>query len=63
MYRADANLVLGVASNDDRSITFTDQKFNKFSGPSACFPNGYFTASYGPVADTSVAGSPLVYVN
>jgi hypothetical protein len=63
VYRADANLVTGVASNDDQSITFTDQKFNKFSGPSACFPNGYFTASYGPVADTSVAGSPLVYVN
>jgi hypothetical protein len=63
VYRADANLVTGVASNADQSITFTDQKFNKFSGPSACFPNGYFTASYGPVADTSVAGSPLVYVN
>ncbi|WP_433087513.1 Tat pathway signal sequence domain protein [Dactylosporangium sp. CA-052675] len=63
VYRADADLVSGVASNADQSITFTNQKFNRFSGPSACFPNGYFTASYGPVADTSVAGSPLVYVN
>jgi len=63
VYRADGNLVTGVASNDDQSITFTDQKFTKFSGPSACFPNGWFTAGYGPVSDTSVAGSPLVYVN
>jgi hypothetical protein len=63
VYRADGNVVSGVASNTDQSITFTDQKFNRFSGPSACFPNGYFSAAYGPVTDTSVAGSPLVYVN
>jgi hypothetical protein len=61
VYRADANLVSGVASNTDQSIAFTNQKFNRFSGPSACFPNGYFSAKYGPV--TNIAGSPTVYVN
>ncbi|MEU0557566.1 Tat pathway signal sequence domain protein [Dactylosporangium sp. NPDC006015] len=63
VYRADLNQVVGVANNVGQSITFTNQKFNRFSGPSACFPNGYFSAAYGPVKDTTVAGSPLVFVN
>ncbi|MDG6106959.1 Tat pathway signal sequence domain protein [Dactylosporangium aurantiacum] len=63
VYRADLNQVLGVANNVGQSITFTNQKFNRFSGPSACFPNGYFSAAYGPVKDTTVAGGPLVFVN
>jgi len=61
VYRADLNKVSGTASNADNSITFTSQKFNKFSGPSTCFANGFFSATYAPVRDTSVAGSPVVF--
>ncbi|MER7004896.1 Tat pathway signal sequence domain protein [Dactylosporangium sp. NPDC000555] len=60
VYRADGNLVSGVASNVDWSINFANQKFNRFSGPSACFPNGYFSAVYAPVKNKPGA---LVYVN
>jgi hypothetical protein len=49
----------GVASNDDNSITFTNQKFTRTSGSSLCFANGYFTAKYAPVTDNG----ELVYVN
>ncbi|MEV4758423.1 Tat pathway signal sequence domain protein [Micromonospora sp. NPDC049559] len=63
VYRSATNTVSGVASNTDLSITFTSQQFTKFSGPGTCFANGYFTAKYSPVRDTSQAGSPVVYVN
>ncbi len=53
----------GVAANADNSITFTDQQFNRISGPGSCFANGYFTAKYAPVLDTTQAGSPSIYVN
>jgi hypothetical protein len=49
----------GTASNDDNSITFTNQQFSKVSGSSLCFANGYFTAKYAPVTD----GTAPVYVN
>jgi hypothetical protein len=49
----------GKASNDDNSITFTNQQFTKSSGSSLCFANGYFTAKYAPV---SSGGAP-VFVN
>jgi len=62
VYRADLNTVTGATANLDNSITFTNQKFNRFSGPGTCFANGYFTAKYAPVRDTSAGGSPLVYV-
>ncbi|GHJ43057.1 hypothetical protein Cs7R123_03990 [Catellatospora sp. TT07R-123] len=62
VYRADLNTVTGATDNGDNSITFTNQKFNRFSGPGTCFANGYFTAKYAPVRDTSVSGSPLVFV-
>jgi hypothetical protein len=63
VYDANGNVVHGVASNTDLSITFTSQQFNRSSGPGTCFANGYFTAKYSPVQDTSQAGSPTVYVN
>lgn len=53
----------GTASNTDNGITFGSQHFTKSSGSSLCFGNGYFTAKYAPVTDTSVVGSPAVYVN
>ncbi|MER5217597.1 Tat pathway signal sequence domain protein [Streptomyces sp. NPDC002838] len=51
--------LVGTASNDDNSITFTNQQFTRTSGSSLCFANGYFTAKYAPVTD----GDALVYVN
>ncbi|NBM15694.1 Tat pathway signal sequence domain protein [Streptomyces sp. GC420] len=53
----------GAASNTDNSITFTNQQFSKVSGSSLCFANGYFTAKYAPVSDTTQAGGPAVFVN
>jgi hypothetical protein len=61
VYRANGNVVTGVASNTDNSISFTDQQFNKFSGPGTCFANGFFTAKYAPITDTTQSAS--VYVN
>ncbi|MEY9835726.1 Tat pathway signal sequence domain protein [Streptacidiphilus sp. EB103A] len=53
----------GTTSNTDNSITFSNQAFTKSSGSSLCFSSGYFTATYAPIADSSVSGSPSVYVN
>lgn len=61
VYRADLNTVSGAASNTDNSIKFTNQKFNKFSGPSTCFTTGWFSAAYAPVTDSSIAGGPSVF--
>ncbi|MFK0113044.1 Tat pathway signal sequence domain protein [Streptomyces sp. NPDC091217] len=52
-----------VSSNSANSLTFTNQTFTKVSGSILCAANGYFTASYAPVADSSVSGSPAVYTN
>lgn len=61
VYRAGS--LTATPSNTDNSLTFTDQLFTKFSGPGTCPANGYFTAKYGPVRDTTQAGSPVVFVN
>jgi hypothetical protein len=61
-YEADGDTVTGVVSNTDNSITFTNQQFDLESGLSLCFSNGYFSASYAPVQD-STAGSAAIYVN
>ncbi|MEV0902926.1 Tat pathway signal sequence domain protein [Actinoplanes sp. NPDC049802] len=60
VFVASNNTITGTADNTDNSISFTDQRFDRSSGPAACVPNGYFTAKYSPVADA--AGAP-VYVN
>ncbi len=52
-----------VSSNSDNSLTFTNQKFTKVSGSALCTANGYFTATYAPVVDSSVSGSPAIYTN
>ncbi|MET8981393.1 Tat pathway signal sequence domain protein [Streptomyces sp. NPDC004539] len=52
-----------VSSNGDNSLAFTNQPFTKVSGSLLCAGNGYFTAVYAPVADSSVSGSPAVYTN
>ncbi|MFC5640321.1 Tat pathway signal sequence domain protein [Kitasatospora cinereorecta] len=53
----------GSADNAAHSLTFVNEHFVKSGGSGLCPGDGYFTAHYGPVADTSQAGSPLVYVN
>jgi hypothetical protein len=63
VYVANGNTVTGTSSNTDNSIAFVDQQFNKSVGPFTCFARGYFTATYAPVRDTSVAGGPPVFVN
>ncbi|MER8041521.1 Tat pathway signal sequence domain protein [Streptomyces sp. NPDC094032] len=61
VYRAGS--LTATPANADNSLSFKDQLFTKFSGPSTCPANGYFTAKYGPVRDTTQAGSPVVFVN
>ncbi|MDQ1032338.1 hypothetical protein QF035_009920 [Streptomyces umbrinus] len=61
VYRAPS--LSGTADNADNSISFSKQQFTKFSGSSLCFSNGYFTAKYAPVTDTTQADSPAVFVN
>ena len=61
VYRAGS--LTATPNNADNSLTFSNQLFTKYSGPSTCPANGYFSAKYGPVRDTSQAGSPVVFVN
>ncbi|MFC8200124.1 Tat pathway signal sequence domain protein [Streptomyces sp. NPDC060006] len=61
VYRAPS--LSGTSSNVDNSIAFANQQFTKFSGSSLCFSNGFFTAKYAPVTDTTQEGSPTVFVN
>ncbi|GAB2690705.1 Tat pathway signal sequence domain protein [Kitasatospora kifunensis] len=62
-YQATPTSLSGTTSNANQSISFTNQHFTLSSGASLCFSDGYFTAAYGPVQDTSQAGSPAVYTN
>ncbi len=62
VYRAPAG-ISGTTSNVGQTIGFNAQALPKVSGPSTCFSTGYFSATYGPVKDSSVAGSPHVYIN
>ena len=60
--------ISGAASNKGNVISFSKQKFtfSKGSNKTLCTSVGKtvtFTATYGPVTDTSVKGSPKVFVN
>jgi hypothetical protein len=55
--------IAGAASNKGNVIAFVKQKFTKASGGAFCPASGTFSATYGPVKDTSVKGSPAVFVN
>jgi len=57
-----AKTTKGVASNTGQTITFTNQLFTLKSGSSGCFPKGSFSATFGPVKDSS-AGNAAVYIN
>jgi hypothetical protein len=54
----------GAASNKAQTISFKNQKFKLKSGPvPGCPTSGDFSATYGPVLDTSVKHDPHVFVN
>lgn len=55
--------VKGHASNTGNKITFSGQKFAVKSGSNGCPTSSTFSATFGPVKDTSVTGSPKVFVN
>ncbi|MFG2329628.1 Tat pathway signal sequence domain protein [Streptomyces sp. NPDC048604] len=60
VYRAAS--LTATPSNTDNSLTFANQQFTKASGPGTCPANGYFSAKYGPVKDTTQGGA-VVFVN
>ena len=57
-----ATTVKGTSSNTGNTITFSKQKFTAITGP-PCPASASFSATFGPVKDTSVSGSPKVFVN
>lgn len=61
-YQANGGAITGDTSDVDNSITFSDEQFNKTSGPSLCFNNGFFSAIYAPVVDNTQGGA-AVFVN
>jgi sugar (pentulose or hexulose) kinase len=63
VYQANGGAITGLSSNTDNSISFDNQAFSKSSGPITCPGAGFFTATYAPVVDTTVAGSPAVFTN
>jgi uncharacterized Zn-binding protein involved in type VI secretion len=59
-----ASSVKGHASNTGNKISFSKQKFSKAAGSNAlCVAPAFFSATFGPVRDTSVTNSPKVFVN
>ncbi|MFD5085287.1 Tat pathway signal sequence domain protein [Kitasatospora sp. NPDC058201] len=53
----------GTADNATHSLAFRNERFVKSGGSGLCPGEGYFSATYGPLVDTSRAGSPPVHVN
>lgn len=53
----------GSADNATHGLVFRNEHFVKSGGSSLCPADGYFSASYGPVTDSSQPGSPVVHVN
>jgi hypothetical protein len=55
--------IAGSWTNKGNATVFVKQKLTKASGGALCPTSGTFTATYGPVQDTSVKGNPAVFVN
>jgi hypothetical protein len=56
--------IKGAASNTGSSVSFTNQAFKLVPGSNSLCPSGGdLTVAYAPVVDTSVKGSPHVFVN
>ncbi|RKE22942.1 Tat pathway signal sequence domain protein [Streptomyces sp. TLI_171] len=60
-YSSPTGVLNGNATNSPAQIGLTNQPFTKLTGPSICFANINFSASYGPVTDTTLGGT--VFVN
>lgn len=58
-----ATTIKGAASNKGNTIAIKTQKFARVSGGSLCPATAFFSATFGAVKDTSVKGSPAVFVN
>jgi hypothetical protein len=59
-----ATSISGTASNTGNKITFSKQKFVLAAGSnSLCKGPVHFSATFGPVKDSSVTNSPAVFVN
>jgi hypothetical protein len=55
--------ISGTSSNTGNVVVFVNQKFTKAAGGTLCPSSGTFSATYGPVRDSSVRGNPAVFVN
>ncbi|MGW4897952.1 Tat pathway signal sequence domain protein [Kitasatospora sp. NPDC004240] len=53
----------GSVDNTAHTLAFRNAHFVKSGGSGLCPGEGYFSATYGPLVDTSQAGSPVVHVN
>jgi hypothetical protein len=63
-YTGPTGGVAGTVSNTANSLAFSNQAFAKDTGSWAGCPSPEnFTATFEPVVDTSVTGSPAVFVN
>ena len=58
-----ATQIRGTASNSGNTISFANQTFTRTSGSGLCPSSTSFSATYGPVVDSSQSGSPAVFVN
>jgi hypothetical protein len=59
-----ATSLKATSSNKGNSIAFSKQKFTKLpSSNGLCPASALFSATFGPVKDTSVKGNPAVFVN
>jgi len=58
-----ASSIKGHASNTGSTVKFSKQKFTKARGGALCPASANFSATFGPVRDTSVTNSPKVFVN
>jgi hypothetical protein len=61
-YRPTSGSLNGTASNTDNSIGFSGQGLTKSSGSGVCPSTSTFNATYAPAVDSSVTGSPAVFV-
>jgi hypothetical protein len=60
---SSAASIAGHASNTGNTVSFLKQTFKKLKGGALCPKSGSFSATYGPLTDTSVTGHPKVFVN
>jgi len=55
--------ISGSTSNKGNITVFVKQTFKLAAGGSFCPASGVFSATYGPLRDASIKGSPAVFVN